>query len=115
MEEIRINEYVRTDNGQIFKVLEVEKGSVKIKSDYREWIGICCILKHSFNIIDLIEEGDYVNGNKINCFKIFNNISGEQCLNINYIYTNSLIIPVKDIKSIVTKEQFESIKYEVIK
>lgn len=42
-EKICPNEYVRTDDGHIFKVLDIEKGSIKIKSDYREWIGICCI------------------------------------------------------------------------
>ena len=121
--EIEVGEYIRTKDG-IRKIVEINDGKYKtIFGKYildRSYIGSVSvaeknILKHSFNIIDLIEVGDYVNGNKINCFKIFNNISGEQCLNINYIYTNSLIIPVKDIKSIVTKEQFESIKYEVIK
>lgn len=60
MEEIKIGEYVRTDKGEIFKVLEIEKGSIRIKSNYREWIGICRIVNHSKNIIDLIQAEDLV-------------------------------------------------------
>lgn len=63
---IEVNEYVRTDNGEIHKVLDTEKGSIKIKSQYKEWIGLCCIKKHSKQLIDLIEVGDYVNGTVIN-------------------------------------------------
>lgn len=124
------NEYVRTDNGQIFKVLEVEKGSVKIKSDYREWIGICCIQKHSFNIIDLIEPGDLV--------EVFeeenideNGTTEDTCVyevtatQVKDFYGNKTneigitgdegveLIPFANVRSVVTKEQFESIKYEV--
>ena len=104
--DIKSGEYVRTDNGKIFKVLEVEKGSVKIKSDYREWIGICCIKKHSFNIIDLIEVGDYVNGKLIHHTDIRKNSA--------YIYYgNGKTFVDYQIKSIVTKEQFDRGKYVV--
>ena len=51
-EKIEIGEYVRTDNGKIHKVIDVEKGSIKIKSQYKEWIGLCCIVKHSKQQID---------------------------------------------------------------
>lgn len=107
--EIQENEYVRTDNREIFKVLEVEKGSVKIKSDYREWIGICCIQNHSFNIIDLIEVGDIVDI-KTGLYSGF----------MYFVENEDDLMLLKEqikkfwvIKSIVTKEQFESIKYEV--
>ena len=32
MSEIEVGEYVRTDNGEIHKVIDIEKGSIKIKS-----------------------------------------------------------------------------------
>lgn len=56
-EKIEVNEYVRTDNGEIYKVIDIEKGSIKIKSQYqyKEWIGLCCIANHSKQLIDLIE------------------------------------------------------------
>lgn len=116
MEEIKVGEFIRTDNGEIFKVLDVEKGSVKIKSDYREWIGICTIKIHSFNIIDLIEVGDYVNGYRV--LDIMENMqTGTIHLEMTLDYNNPEIgdctIYNKDIKSIVTKEQFEHEKYIV--
>lgn len=60
MKEIEVNEYVRTDNGEIHKVIDIEKGSIKIKSQYKEWIGLCCIVNHSKQPIDLIEDKDIV-------------------------------------------------------
>lgn len=63
-------------------------------------------LKASHNIIDLIEEGDYVNGYKVhkiaNCITII--LDNEE--NISWVKPS-------DIKSIVTKEQFESMSYKV--
>lgn len=58
--DIEVNEYVRTDNGEIHKVIDIEKGSIKIKSQYKEWIGLCCIVKHSKQLIDLIEVKDVI-------------------------------------------------------
>lgn len=60
MKDIEVNEYVRTDNGEIHKVIDIEKGSIKIKSQYKEWIGLCCIVNHSKQPIDLIEDKDIV-------------------------------------------------------
>ena len=66
------------------------------------------IVKHSFNIIDLIEVGDYVNGKLIHKTDIRKNSA--------YIYYgNCKTFTEYQIENIVTKEQFESIKYEVIK
>ena len=61
------------------------------------------ILKSSPNIIDLIEVGDYVNGLKVA------NIED------NVITMVGLLMRLgqEDIKSIVTKEQFEVIGYKV--
>ena len=73
------------------------------------------IVKHSFNIIDLIEEGDYVNGIYIECTK------GAYLETLEHDYENSdlghieyLKIYPYDIKSIVTKEQFKNIEYKVV-
>ena len=64
------------------------------------------IKKVSFNIIDLIEEGDYVNEYKVikNTLKDGGNIvivQGDNC------FTN------EEIKSIVIKEQFKQMSYKV--
>ena len=70
--------------------------------------------KASFNIIDLIEVGDYVNGTFVLDFKTL--ATGEKAVIvdglINYGWGQG-VTPVSDIKDIVTKEQFNSMKYVV--
>ena len=67
----------------------------------------------SYNPIDLIELGDYVNGQPIGEITS----SGDyKAVCINCFYKNQrrkLYLESKDIKSIVTKEQFESMSYKV--
>ena len=65
------------------------------------------IVKVSHNLIDLIEVGDYVNGGQVReKTKDYIRISGG-----NFIF--EYLENEKDIKSIVTKEQFESMSYKV--
>lgn len=70
---------------------------------------------HSNNIIDLIEVGDYVNGIKIT---LINEPSLANC-NKRIVYAEDKkgylieMFSNSDIKSILTHEQFESMKYEV--
>lgn len=93
--EIEIGEYVRTKKGKIFKY---GKGRAYLGKDNE-------IIKHSKNIIDLIEVGDYVNGKyvkEINQYK-----DGKSIIALIGI------IDEQDIKSIVTKKQFKSVEYEV--
>ena len=66
------------------------------------------ILKASFNIIDLIEVGDYVNGEKVT--KLIDRKIYHENLNDPYY---DIYFENKDIKSIVTKEQFNRCKYVV--
>lgn len=73
------------------------------------------IIKHSFNIIDLIEEGDWVDKNRViqvskelKCVFVektyYNEITGEEM---------HIFIKADEIKTIVTKEQFELAGFEV--
>lgn len=70
--------------------------------------------KHSFNIIDLIEERDYVNG-------IYaENNNGRYLETLECCYQDSSLGHIEYIKifpfeicSIVTKEQFRNVEYEV--
>ena len=72
-------------------------------------------LKHSKNVIDLIEEGDYVNGKRV--FETENRINdnGEKVvLTENYDeWTDDGVIANKDIETILTKEQMEANQYVV--
>ena len=67
------------------------------------------IIKASFNIIDLIEVGDYVNGSKVISIKTDEN-------NIKWIYTNNenaYGYKNDEIRNIVTREQFEQMSYRL--
>ena len=60
--------------------------------------------KYSFNIIDLIEVGDYVNGYKVTY--VYPNLLKVDSADIWEIHSS-------DIKSIVTKEQFSQMEYKI--
>ena len=60
------------------------------------------ITKHSKNIIDLIEVGDYVNGEKVL------SVDWESVGIKGFDFINP-----DDIKTIITKEQIETMKYKV--
>lgn len=62
----------------------------------------------SFSITDLIEEGDYVNG-----LKVIDIIENDIYVSDYYAESYIGIVKVKDIKSIVTKEQMEKIACKV--
>lgn len=81
-------------------LIKIDNGQVILRND---------ILKASKNIIDLIQVGDYVNG----C-KVIQQYAPEgiYCLWIK-LDDGTHIDKYEDIKSIITKEQIESIKYEV--
>ena len=114
---LELNEYVRTKNGIIAKVIGVQSGGIEkyyfdkqVIDNFKELTQIGTenvVLKHSFDIIDLIEEGDYVNGKKVldNVSNAFLEVSSSNLGN-NRIF-------LRMVKSIVTKEQFKSMEYEV--
>lgn len=127
MEEIKveIGEYVRTKKGYIGKVIRFDVDN-NLHCD--NIISTMCgenfwwlnkleqkeqIAKHSKNIIDLIEVGDYVNGHLVIAVdreKL--EVSIENCMyGSDYEDINGNI----DIKSIVTKERFKAMEYEVEK
>lgn len=117
--EIKVGEYVKFDNGEIFKADEdgIDYYNYILQANPR--IKVECepnIVEHSSNIIDLIEVGDYVNGKQINSIQLAKLDNGEiikrLICQLN-IYDSPIIYEDKDIKSIVTKEQFTSIEYKI--
>lgn len=141
MEKLQVGEYVRTNQGYIAKLEDIDKefmyfddvimcyyeksnllpinmkmldGTFLKAEDY--------IVNHSFDIKDLVEKGDFVNGYEVDDFDGYDEEG-------NY-FENDLGIPIYDdanmdciveyrpirlmeIKSIVTKEQFKAMEYEV--
>lgn len=109
MEQIQVGEYVRTNKGEIAKVVGIDDdkwlettshiGFVEPPED---------IKKHSKNIIDLIGVGDIVE-----IFDVLHN-------DIIYIWSEEMLKALKEdiesgiqIKAVLTKEQFENMQYKV--
>lgn len=119
MEDIRVGENIRTRYGEIGKYLGIDTKFEMYDYDVNGNRSSCNyneLVKHSQNIIDLIEVGDYVNGYRV--VAIMEDMeTGEIHLEMTLDYTNEIkgdcTIYNDDIKSIVTHEAFESIKYEV--
>ena len=114
--ELRENMYIRTKDGIIAKVDYIDDNTIFFDKelyriygdsiDFLEKDDLERIIKASYNIIDILENGDYVNGCKVikNTLKDGGNIvivQGGNC------FTN------EEIKSILTKEQFEQMAYKV--
>ena len=123
--EIEIGDYVRTKDGYIAKAVErdttnwlyfdnsiMELGDDKF-SNLNELEQKERVIAHSKNIIDLLEEGDFVNG--YYCRYITDINTGEKHL-CNYDLNVMQWIPLKDIDvlgEILTKEQYEKNCYVV--
>ena len=114
--KLEVGQFVRTKDGIIDKVIIDYNGHCA--SPNCECKHISCaknyydedkIVKASYNIIDILEVGDYVNGYKItdiDCYEYETELfydTGD--------FINSFV--EEQIKSIVTKEQFESMEYSL--
>lgn len=114
--EIQVGEYVRSSIDGIGKVYILgpveEKGTEdeyqKIMLDINEKLQIAdseFITKHSFDLLDLIEAGDYVNGQRVVSNKDgLIDVGQEE----NYIWLDE-----SKIQTIVTHEQMKSMEYKV--
>lgn len=118
--KLEVGMYVRTKRDGIGKIISLNVGVEDDEccfielSKRRTGIKEHNILKASHNIIDLIEVGDYVNGEKI--IKIADDFAGRKILIWGFDDGKHQVanaIYKEDIKSIVTKEQFEQMQYKV--
>ena len=112
-DKLEPNMYVRTKRGTFDRFMTSKKiesltwytfedrGSITNPENY--------IINASHNIIDLIEVGDYVNGYLVLNVLDFND--NTRILSLERIYDNK--ITEEDIKSIVTKEMYSSVKYRL--
>ena len=124
-DEIKVGEWVRTFNGEIGKIIKI-KNDDEYSYDYY----VCDndsatsfkmqIVKHSPNLIDLVEVGDVIQLKGAEKFKY-------EVLQISWIKSKGKHIHIinsfrmeggkdifiEDIESLITHEQFEQIKYKV--
>lgn len=117
--EIEVGEYGRTNLGKIIKFAWIEYSDGKrdeskvllinndiLSNDFYYFKIGEEIVKHSKNIIDLIEVGDYVNG------KLIHKI--DKGPNYCYLYYGNCKTFVDyQIKTIITHEKMQSIEYKV--
>ena len=119
--EIKVGEYVRSlVNGGISKVLEVsdllEEPNIKYYKTGK-FTGFCSTelynVKHSPNLIDLIQCGDYVNGKEV----IMDLEKSKEWYKSkdDFITCKDYTFEENEIETIVTKEMMESISYKVTK
>ena len=131
--KLEVGMYVRTKHG-IRKIIDIDEDNnyyidKTYINDFRQEINCisdnCIIGEPSFNITDILEVGDYVNG--IEIIKIYekgDSFTGSH----NYIFEEKTIEVCNDnyetiphealfinneIETIVTKEQFEQMAYKV--
>lgn len=123
-DEIELGEWIRNKDGYIDKVKKIIDKDEKMVDTY-----YCCestmasshrkqIVKHSKEKINLIKEGDYVNGHLIVKIRVdpFNN--KKQLFTEHWEYNwqgdgTLLVFYDEDIKTILTKEQYEENCYKV--
>ena len=133
-DKLELNMYVRTKWGYICKIININdfrEPNMKygVEANYLKdvmFIGDDDVVKTSYNIIDILEKGDYVNGCYVsNKRASVNEHLGGHPKGIGIIKCNAYFnqgnyndckfewIEEKDIKSIVTKEQMEQMAYKV--
>ena len=123
---MQVGDYVRTNNGGIGKIIKCPFKTIFLDEIWGDINGHQTIItdnvyKTSPNIIDLIEAGDYVNGMEVMEADWFNE-NGEYEEGLAFpmyasddlqVIENWLLLRSVNIKSIVTKEQFENMEYKL--
>lgn len=120
MSKIEINEYVRTKNGIIDKVERFSVGCCVWHCENGMCIDECnCIgihlediVNHSKQLIDLIEVGDFVNGHRV-VNEMWGEDDNDLYFEIEGGFNKAQYIGEKDIKTILTKEQYMTNCYKV--
>ena len=120
--ELKKGMYIRSKdkagNQFIRKIVDLPEdtryGSIVVDKDIHNvlWVSKKNVLKASFNLIDLIEVGDYVNRYCVLDFETLQ--TGEKAIIVDGLITcgwGQGVIPANEVKDIVTKEQFDSMKY----
>lgn len=123
--DIKVGEYVRTNRGYFYKIKKIRKSDISEEvyivrahgDNYNFYLRKDNILKHSKNIIDLIEVGDIVEYqvNSLSELKVGRVKSYRDARsNKEYLGVDGFDITKIYIKSILTNKQFEENCYKVL-
>ena len=132
MSRLEVGMYVRLQNDAeniviINRIANVFETTILTENDGSIYQGEYTkenVIKASYNIIDILEEGDYVNGYYVSKIWKENEITHyvgrtpikrkEREITIQApSYGGIIHLKNKDIKSVLTKEQFDSISYRI--
>jgi len=104
---MKIGDYVKTKDGLIHKITDIFNTTKQVATDKGKYVyEYNEIVKSSPNIIDLIEVGDYVNGNLVSYV-------GSDCIEVYWYKDEMQWLELEDIETILTKEQFERCEYKI--
>lgn len=116
--DIEVGEYVRTRAGHFYKITRIDENGLiywnKIQCGWSMEQLKDIVVKHSKQLIDLIEVGDYVNGREVKHIAMFEGFPNYPEL---IFVDETHLIPDDtcendEIKTILTKEQFEANCYK---
>lgn len=108
-DKLEPNMYVRTNLGEIGKLKKINPYYLKIeiKKNVCFTFEVEDVIKASYNIIDILEKGDYVNGHRVEEIDFEN----EEIFTDSEYYCG--IVEFCNIKSVITHEQMEQMAYKV--
>lgn len=114
--KLEVGQFARLKSGYICKIININdfrEPNMKygVEANYLKdvmFIGDDDVVKSSYNIIDILEVGDYVNG-----LKVIDIVENDIYVSDYYAESYIGIVKIKNIKSIVTHEQMEQMAYKV--
>lgn len=113
--KLEVGQFARLKSGYICKIININdfrEPNMKygVEANYLKdvmFIGDDDIVKVSYNIIDILEKGDYVNGHRVEEIDFEN----EEIFTDSEYYCG--IVEFCNIKSVITHEQIEQMEYKV--
>ena len=116
--KLEVGQFARLKSGYICKIININdfrEPSMKygVEANYLKdvmFIGDADVVKASYNIIDILKKGDYVNG-----YPIYEIVEYEDDTRAIVIGddSKSIIWKKQDIKSVITHEQMTQMAYKV--
>lgn len=104
--KLEVGMYVRTLNG----IVKIDKIQDNVMKDTKGYLHYGDFVKASYNIIDILKVGDYVNGFRV---EYVYNPTGNKVLWIKLSCNPIDYYENEDIKAVITHEQMERMAYKV--